>query len=710
MAAIDDLVAQVKDAQLRARLEAEVQKLREKRHFGLVFEEHLPECTPLYDVPIRPGCQAGSRVGEIKVIYRVLDVQDGQALCVPQLDDGGHGEVVTLPVDELVTVAKFGEPIYPYLEKLDQVENAPGDPLWHIVMEAENFHALQLLAYLYPHKCDCLYLDPPYNTGAKDWKYNNNYVDGNDQYRHSKWLSFMKHRLELAKKLLNPRDSVLIVTIDEKEYLHLGCLLEEMFPDANIQMITSVISGKGVSLVGQFSRVEEYIFILTFGQMVLTQQKHNMLNDIAETDEKNDIEVEFIGLRRRNTTNFRTSRPNQFYPFFVDENDGHIVEIGDVVPAGIDRKTIPVPKGCIAIWPLDPNGRERIWGLVPESSRNLLKLGCIKIGKWNKAKKTGTVKYWASGNVDKLKNGEIEVLKRDKYGAIEKAIYKNKEALTVRPRKVWNMKTHNASTFGTLLLGNILTDKRFSFPKSLYAVRDTLKFFVSNKPNAIVLDFFAGSGTTLHAVNLLNAEDGGHRRCILVTNNEVSNDEAKAFSKQGLKPGDVEWESHGIAKYVTWPRTVCSIEGHDINGQPLKGTYLDSDRKMSDGFAANACFYKLGYLDKNAVSLGQQFCEMIPMLWMKAGAIGPCPEVADNDARGVFVFPANHFAILKDPDNFADLLAALPGQEIRTVYIITDSTPQYQAMVEQLPRYGVIDTYQLYRDYLDNFRMNEVMR
>lgn len=444
--------------------------------------------------------------------------------------------------------------------------------------------------------------------------------------------------------------------------------------------------------------------------MVLTQQKHNMLNDIAETDEKNDIEVEFIGLRRRNTTNFRTSRPNQFYPFFVDENDGHIVEIGDVVPAGIDRKTIPVPKGCIAIWPLDPNGRERIWGLVPESSRNLLKLGCIKIGKWNKAKKTGTVKYWASGNVDKLKNGEIEVLKRDKYGAIEKAIYKNKEALTVRPRKVWNMKTHNASTFGTLLLGNILTDKRFSFPKSLYAVRDTLKFFVSNKPNAIVLDFFAGSGTTLHAVNLLNAEDGGHRRCILVTNNEVSNDEAKAFSKQGLKPGDVEWESHGIAKYVTWPRTVCSIEGHDINGQPLKGTYLDSDRKMSDGFAANACFYKLGYLDKNAVSLGQQFCEMIPMLWMKAGAIGPCPEVADNDARGVFVFPANHFAILKDPDNFADLLAALPGQEIRTVYIITDSTPQYQAMVEQLPRYGVIDTYQLYRDYLDNFRMNEVMR
>lgn len=279
MAAIDDLVAQVKDAQLRARLEAEVQKLREKRHFGLVFEEHLPECTPLHDVPIRPGCQAGSRIGEIKVIYRVLDVQGGQAVCVPQLDDGGHGEVVTLPLDELVTVAKFGEPIYPYLERLDQVEHAPSDPLWHIVMEAENFHALQLLAYLYPHKCDCLYLDPPYNTGAKDWKYNNNYVDGNDQYRHSKWLSFMKHRLELAKKLLNPKDSVLIVTIDEKEYLHLGCLLEEMFPDATMQMVSTIINPAGAVRQGQFSRVEEYIFFLTFGAATITAQKYRLCHN-----------------------------------------------------------------------------------------------------------------------------------------------------------------------------------------------------------------------------------------------------------------------------------------------------------------------------------------------------------------------------------------------------------------------------------------------
>ena len=113
---------------------------------------------------------------------------------------------------------------------------------------------------------DCIYIDPPYNTGAKDWKYNNDYVDGNDAYRHSKWLSFMQRRLQLAKKLLNPADSVLIVTIDEKEYLHLGCLLEEMFPEARMQMITSVISRNGTSRENEFSRVEEYILFSDSGK------------------------------------------------------------------------------------------------------------------------------------------------------------------------------------------------------------------------------------------------------------------------------------------------------------------------------------------------------------------------------------------------------------------------------------------------------------
>ena len=119
------------------------------------------------------------------------------------------------------------------------------------------------------------------------------------------------------------------------------------------------------------------------------------------------------------------------------------------------------------------------------------------------------------------------------------------------------------------MISKIIGDKRFDYPKSLYAVRDTIRFFVAKKPSAVGVDFFAGSGTTLHAINLLNAEDGGRRRCIMVTNNEVSNDEAAAFRAKGLKPGDEKWEKHGIAQYVTWPRTKCSILGENVKGEKL---------------------------------------------------------------------------------------------------------------------------------------------
>lgn len=111
--------------------------------------------------------------------------------------------------------------INPYLQPLDTVCNAPDSSLWHALIEADNYHALQLLKYLYGGEVDCIYIDPPYNTGARDWKYNNDYVDASNEYRHSKWLAMMERRLKLAKELLNPRDSILpennfAVLLDEK--------------------------------------------------------------------------------------------------------------------------------------------------------------------------------------------------------------------------------------------------------------------------------------------------------------------------------------------------------------------------------------------------------------------------------------------------------------------------------------------------------------
>lgn len=245
MAAIHDLLAQIQDEALRERIEKEIDKLSKTKKFGLVFEEHMPECTPLYDVPVKRGATVAKRDGAINDIYVVQSMKGENAICMKKSSDS----IEEISVSDLVSVAEFGDPIYPYLKPLDVLCNAPDNDLWHSVIEADNYHALQLLEYLYAGKIDCIYIDPPYNTGAKDWKYNNDYVDSSDSYRHSKWLSFMEKRLKLAKKLLNPKDSVLIVTIDEKEYLHLGCLLEEVFSDAKMQMISSAINGKGVARV-----------------------------------------------------------------------------------------------------------------------------------------------------------------------------------------------------------------------------------------------------------------------------------------------------------------------------------------------------------------------------------------------------------------------------------------------------------------------------
>ena len=252
----------------------------------------------------------------------------------------------------------------------------------------------------------------------------------------------------------------------------------------------------------------------------------------------------------------------------------------------------------------------------------------------------------------------------------------------------------------------ILPGNNFAYPKSLYAVRDCLDLFTRDKKNALIIDFFAGSGTTLHAVNLLNAEDGGRRRCIMVTNNEVSGDEAKVLLEKGILPGEPDWEKLGIARYTNWPRTVCSITGVDGNGNPLKGDYLVSSKEipMAEGFKANAIFFKLGFLSKNSVKLGRQFRELLPVLWMKAGAVGKCPELKTDVLPDWLILPENKMAVLIDDNQyhaFKEEMEKVAGLE--TLYIITDFEREYTVMAEEL---GIPNTFQLYRDYLDNFRIN----
>ena len=266
MSAIHDLISQVTDPRLRDRLAAEWAKASKDKKFGLVFEDHLPELLPLHKAKPRRGDLVCRRDGSIKDVWQVQKIKDGFALCIKpgneadEAPDGGPARdaaAAEWPIEELLVVRQFGEPIFPSLVPVDAVANGPADAPWHTLIEADNYHALQLLEYLYAGQVDCIYIDPPYNTGARDWKYNNDYVDGNDAWRHSKWLAFMERRLKIARRLLKPDDGVLVVTIDEHEVHHLGMLLEREFSDWGRQLVTVVINQKGVAQ-GRLSRVEEY--------------------------------------------------------------------------------------------------------------------------------------------------------------------------------------------------------------------------------------------------------------------------------------------------------------------------------------------------------------------------------------------------------------------------------------------------------------------
>lgn len=599
-------------------------------------------------------------------------------------------------------VAKFGEPIYPTLQPIDYVENAPESDLWHTLIEADNYHALQLLEYLYAGKVDCIYIDPPYNTGAKDWKYNNDYVDGSDAYRHSKWLSFMEKRLKLAKKLLNSEDSVLIVTIDEKEYLHLGCLLEEMFPEANIQMISSIIAQKGVARSNSFYRVNEYIYLVQNGGSTVTPLPLTEQWSLGNKSSAASNGIVWSQLRRSGTNDLRIDRPNLFYPIIFNKSGTKIVSVGDSLDLSKHpSQPLEEKEDCLWLWPIKESGIEGNWQISKSEVIARLDKGYIKIGK--RKEHTIPISYLKRGSILKIEDNEVETVGRDsESGTI--IVDATKYSREFVPGSQWNIESHDATYHGSQLLNKVIGEKRFTFPKSLYAVHDVLRFFVANKPNALIVDFFAGSGTTLHAVNLLNAEDDGHRRCIMVTNNEVSVEEAKALTNKGNHPGDMEWEKLGIAHYVTWPRTVCSIEGHDTMNKPLKGNYIGRDIPMADGFKANAIFFKLSFLDKTSIALGRQFKELLPVLWMKGDAIGKCPSLESEELPNMIILHENKMAILIDETCYSEFDAELSKYaEIQTIFIVSDSESAYREMIRT---YDTKVCYQLYRDYLDNFRIN----
>lgn len=696
MSRLSDLLraASQLDPQLAKDLEEEIQPLQKRLPFGLNFERHAPEAVELAGHKIRKGSKVrilpprGAGGQGDRRLWRVESIADGEAvLSTPASEDV---ETSTVSLDDLLLVAEFRDRIYPGLRPDGEVARG-GDKPFHTVINGENFHVLEQLTFTHEKAVDAIYIDPPYNTGARDWKYNNDYVEGDDLYRHSKWLAFMERRLKLAKRLLKPANAVLIVSIDEKEYLRLGLLLEQTFPEADIQMVSSQINPAASARMGSFGRVDEYIYFVRLGGAV-AQRVALSREWVSSKGRTHTGAPRWDMLRRSGGGARRQDSPGGFYPIYVDPAGPRVKAVGPPLPAGVSDA--PLVEGAVAVLPLRKDGSEGRWMWSSQEFERRLAQGRVRIS--GNARRGFVVSILKDGEYAKIVDGEYTPTGQGPDGSLT---FERDETDLVRavPGTQWRISSHDATQYGSRLLrDSLLPGREFPFPKSLYAVEDALRFFIADNPDAVVVDFFAGSGTTAHAVMRLNKQYGGSRQCISVTNNEVSAEEQGKLRAQGLRPGDPEWEQWGICDYITKPRIRAAITGATATGEPIKGEYRFVDEfPIADGFAENAAFFTLTYESPFMVSTDRAFAAIAPMLWLRAGARGARIDSVDQGFEVV-----DSYGVLRDLDQAAEFVDALRERDgIRIAYIVTDDEGRYQQVASELPH---IETVRLYEDYLRN--------
>ena len=383
-------------------------------------------------------------------------------------------------------IVEFSKKNLPYLVKNEKMSfTSKTKTENNILLEGDNYQSLLALTATHSGKIDCIYIDPPYNTGAKDWIYNNDYVDSNDTYRHSKWLSMMKNRLKLAKVLLKD-DGVLICAIDENEFTRLGLLIEKIFSNHESHCITIVHNPRGVQ-GRNFSYTHEYAYIsFQRGQKVIGDRRIPL------------EEVKWSNLRNWGGESERSDAKNCFYPVVIEGEE--IVGFGDVALDNEHPNQNVKKRGQILVYPVDKNGIERKWRYARQTVEEVREHLRVK------------------KNVDGF---DIEI---------------GRPFETVRT--MWRDPRYDANIWGTKLLEALVPNNGFDFPKSVWTTYDCIAPVVRERKDAIILDFFAGSGTTGHAVQILNSEDGGNRKFILCTNNEngiaekVTYKRLKAVSKR----------------------------------------------------------------------------------------------------------------------------------------------------------------------------------
>src|SRR5688572_32723234 len=307
------------------------------------------------------------------------------------------------------------------------------------------------------------------------------------------------------------------------------------------------------------------------------------------------------------------------------------------------------------------------------------------------------ISYLTGGIIDDIRNGRVEITGRAADGSVIASYVTGR---LVMPTTAWNNPSHDAQRFGTEILKALIPNRRFPFPKALYAVEDCLRHVLADKRAATIVDFFSGSGTTLHAVMRLNKQDGGRRRSIMITNNEVAAGEQKALREKGIRPGDPEWEQLGICEYIAKPRIEAAITGRTPDGEPIKGDYQFVDEfPMAEGFEENVEFFTLTYEAPLRVASNREFARIAPLLWIRAGAEG---RRIDDISGGWDV--AEVYGVIADLDGSEDFLKAVAANDrVKMAFIVTDEDRLFESMVAELPDH--VEPVRLYEAYLRNFEI-----
>ncbi|EPI44353.1 MULTISPECIES: site-specific DNA-methyltransferase [Gardnerella] len=386
----------------------------------------------------------------------------------------------------------------------------------NFLIEGDNLASLKLLEKTHKGKIDLIYIDPPYNTGNQDFIYDDTYLSATDGYQHSKWISFITERLKIAKKFL-AQNGVIAISIGYQEVHNLMLMCQEMFYEKNVTCVTVQTSGGKPN--GGFNITYEFIVFIT----------PNDFSPNASESAMNEYASPYHGM---NLATFdQVQRPGQAYPIFVDK-DGVFLGCGkslaERVKAGEYNGELQdfiydyseAPEGAYAIWPVTRKGVPCVWRLIPSRLAKDWEKGYIKIVPQNpgKTKNLFTVQYLSDGVIKKIKSGELETHRLSEDSRIPTVNVDNYRTAGTTIQSIWTEKAFYTTNGGNEMADILGSKKAFSYPKPLALVSEVVQRI--SKENSTILDFFAGSGTTGHAVMKLNDEDGGNRRFILCTNNE----------------------------------------------------------------------------------------------------------------------------------------------------------------------------------------------